>query len=68
MLIYDYSNIENIYVLGGICGDFNYIPSTLNRGYDETKKQVEKYNISSTQNRFKKLKNLYPKGLRKQIN
>ena len=28
----------------------------------------EKYNISSTQNRFKKLKNLYPKGLRKQIN
>ena len=28
----------------------------------------EKYNISSTQNRLKKLKNLYPKGLRKQIN
>ena len=28
----------------------------------------EKYNISSTQNRFKKLKNIYPKGLRKQIN
>ena len=41
MFIYDYSNIENIYVLGGICGDFNYIPSTLNRGYDETKKQVD---------------------------